>query len=62
MVFLLARSLILVVCTAASFLVLGRAPGAVTLRTRDVETEITCPCKASRDARARAVVVDREGA
>lgn len=58
MVLLLLRPLVLVVCTTASFLVLGRAPGAVTLRTRDVEVEIASPCKANRDAKARAVVLD----
>lgn len=49
----LARSLILVLCTGASFLVLGRAPGAVTLRTRDVETEIAASGKGGRDTRLR---------
>lgn len=55
----LARSLILAVCTASSFMVLGRAPGAVNLRTTDVETEIAGTCKASRDARLRPDWPDR---
>lgn len=59
MVVPLARSLILVICTASSFAVLGRAPGAVNLRTKDVETEIAGSCKAGRDARFRSGFLDR---
>ncbi len=48
----LARSLILIVCTGSAFVVLGRAPGAVNLRTRDIETAITAEGKQGRDRKA----------
>ena len=34
-------------------LVLGRAPGAVNLRTRDIETAITADGKAGRELKSR---------
>ncbi|HMO30312.1 hypothetical protein [Enterovirga sp.] len=37
---LLLRHLILLACTASAFTVNGRAPGAVSLRLRDLEAEI----------------------
>ncbi len=49
MILPLLRPLLLVLCTAASFLVLGRAPGAVSLRTRDIETVLTADGKTGRD-------------
>lgn len=46
------RTLILCGCTASAFLVLGRAPGAVNLRLRDIETSITVEGKTGRDKKA----------
>lgn len=43
------RSAILFSCTASTFLVLGRAPGAINLRLRDIETAITAEGKPGRD-------------
>lgn len=43
------RNLILFTCTASAFAVLGRAPGAITLRLRDIETAITADGKPGRD-------------
>jgi hypothetical protein len=47
------RTLLLVVCTGATMVVLGRAPGAVNLRTRDIETVIAADGKAGRDLKSR---------
>ena len=49
----LARPFLLVVCTLSAFVVLGRAPGAVNLRTRDIETVISAEGKAGRDLKSR---------
>lgn len=53
MLIALARPVLLVLCTAASFCVLGRAPGAVNLRTRDIEVAITAEGKPGRDLKSR---------
>lgn len=53
MILPLARSLVLFVCTLSSFAVLGRAPGAITLRTRDLEVEILAGGKAGREMKGR---------
>jgi hypothetical protein len=47
------RTLILVLCTGATMVVLGRAPGAVNLRTRDIETTISAEGKPGRDLKSR---------
>ncbi len=44
-----ARNLLLCMCTLSAFAVLGRAPGAVNLRLRDIETTIACDAKSGRD-------------
>ncbi|NNM73335.1 hypothetical protein [Enterovirga aerilata] len=49
----LQHTLILVLCTGATMVVLGRAPGAVNLRTRDIETAIAAEGKPGRDLRSR---------
>ncbi len=49
----LQRTFILVMCTAATMVVLGRAPGAVNLRTRDIETAIAAEGKPGRDLKSR---------
>ena len=49
----LSRSALLFVCTVSTFMVLGRAPGAVNLRTRDIETEIAAERKGGRDLKPR---------
>ncbi|MDB5558420.1 MAG: hypothetical protein JWQ36_1354 [Enterovirga sp.] len=49
----LRRTLILVLCTAATMVVLGRAPGAVNLRTRDIETAIAGETKTGRELKSR---------
>lgn len=36
-----ARGLILAACTASAFLVFGQAPGAVSLRTREIEAAVS---------------------
>lgn len=43
------RSLVLFGCTLSAFVVLGRAPGAITLRLRDIETVISTEGKNGRD-------------
>ena len=48
-----SRTTLLVVCTASAFVVLGRAPGAVNLRTRDIETVISADGKAGRELKSR---------
>lgn len=45
------RTLILLSCTLSAFVVLGRAPGAVSLRLRDIEAAITAEGKSGRDKR-----------
>jgi hypothetical protein len=55
----LTRTMILVLCTASTMLVLGRAPGAVNLRTRDIETTIAAEGRTARDAKARDAWLDR---
>jgi hypothetical protein len=45
--------LLLVLCTASTFVVLGRAPGAVNLRTRDIETVIAAEGRAGREIKSR---------
>ena len=58
----LARSFLLFVCTAASFAVLGRAPGAITLRTRDIEVAIAGQATGPSEARpARLGITRRTG-
>ena len=52
----LARTTLLFACTISTFLVLGRAPGAVNLRTRDIETEIAAERRSGRDQRLRLVL------
>lgn len=52
----LARSVILVVCAGCSLAVLGRAPGAVNLRTRDLETELAAESRHVRETRERAAL------
>jgi hypothetical protein len=49
----LQRTLLLVICTGATMVVLGRAPGAVNLRTRDIETAIAAEAKSGRDLKSR---------
>lgn len=51
----IARATLLFLCTLSTMAVLGRAPGAVNLRTRDIETEITAERRGSRDLRLRLV-------
>ena len=53
MILPLVRSLILFLCMLSSFAVLGRAPGAITLRTRDIEVEILAGGKGGREVRGR---------
>ena len=48
-----SRTVLLCVCTASAFVVLGRAPGAVNLRTRDIETVIAAEGKAGREIKSR---------
>ena len=47
------RTIILVMCTGATMAVLGRAPGAVNLRTQDIETAISATGKPGRYLKAR---------
>jgi hypothetical protein len=47
------RLLILTLCTAAAWTVSGRAPGAINLRTRDIETVISADGKAGRELKSR---------
>lgn len=51
MLLLSPRSVLLLLCTASAFMVLGRAPGAVSLRTRDLETSISTEGKTGREKR-----------
>ena len=51
MLVLSVRSFLLLLCTTSTFLVLGRAPGAVNLRTRDIESAISIEGKSGRDKR-----------
>jgi hypothetical protein len=44
-----SRNLILFACTASAFIVLGRAPGAISLRLRDIEAAISAEAKPGRD-------------
>lgn len=46
---LILRPLLLLICTASSFAVLGRAPAAVTLRTREIQAAIAAEGKSGRD-------------
>ena len=48
----LLRSLILFLCTASAFATSGRAPGAVQLRTRDIEAAIVADARCGRDGRS----------
>jgi hypothetical protein len=43
------RSLLLFLFTACAFIVMGRAPGAVQLRTREIEAAIAAEGRAGRD-------------
>lgn len=43
------RNVILFTCTVTAFMVLGRAPGAINLRLRDIETAISAEGKPGRD-------------
>jgi hypothetical protein len=43
------RHAILFGCTLSTFMVLGRAPGAINLRLRDIETAISSEAKLGRD-------------
>lgn len=49
------RFLLLFVCTASTFVVLGRAPAAVTPRTREIEAAIEREGKSGREKRAAIV-------
>jgi hypothetical protein len=53
-----SRPLLLVLCTASTFVVLGRAPGAVNLRTRDIETVIAAEGRAGREIKSSYVWFD----
>ncbi|MDB5591718.1 hypothetical protein [Enterovirga sp.] len=48
----LPRTLLLFLCTAAAFVTLGRAPGAVSLKTRDIEAAIQGEGRSGRDKRS----------
>ncbi|WP_375461650.1 hypothetical protein [uncultured Enterovirga sp.] len=48
----LSRTLLLFFCTVSAFVTLGRAPGAVSLKTRDIETLIQGEGRSGRDKRA----------
>ncbi|MBM0206174.1 hypothetical protein JNW90_26535 [Micromonospora sp. STR1s_5] len=50
-----SRPILLMLCTASTFVVLGRAPGAVNLRTSDIETVISADGKAGREIKSRYV-------
>lgn len=43
------RTLVLFGCTLSTFMVMGRAPGAINLRLRDIETVIAAEGKSGRD-------------
>jgi hypothetical protein len=43
------RHVIFVACTASALVTLGRAPGAINLRLRDIETAISIEAKVGRD-------------
>jgi hypothetical protein len=55
------RTVILVICTGATMVVLGRAPGAVNLRTRDIEAAIAAEGKPGRDLKSRYASQGRSG-
>lgn len=56
----LPRTILLFLCTVSAFVTLGRAPGAISLKTRDLETIINGEGRSGRDKRA-AVVVRQDG-
>ena len=45
------RFALLTLCTTSAFVVLGRAPGAVNLRTREIEFSIEAEGKSGRTKR-----------
>lgn len=45
------RILLLFLCTCSAYATLGRAPGAVNLRTREIESAIQAEGKPGRDKR-----------
>ena len=49
------RTFILCGCTLSAFLVLGRAPGAINLRLRDIETAICAEGKRDKKLAVRPV-------
>ncbi|HEV7873177.1 MAG TPA: hypothetical protein VGC68_00585 [Enterovirga sp.] len=54
-----ARHLGLFLVTAATFATSGKAPGAVQLRTREVETFIMAEGKTGRDLKAKSAWIER---
>jgi hypothetical protein len=56
---LLARHIGLLLVTAATFVASGKAPGAVQLRTREVETFIMAEGKTGRELKTRYAWIDR---
>ena len=51
MLVLSRRSALLLLCTITTFVTLGRAPGAINLRTREIEFAIGAEGKAGREKR-----------
>ena len=43
------RTLLLFLCTLCAYEVLGRTPGAISLRTRDMEVQLTAAGRPGRD-------------
>lgn len=58
----LPRSLLLLLCTIAAFVTLGRAPGPVQLKTRDLEIAIAGETRSGRDRRAMVIWLGGSGA
>jgi hypothetical protein len=55
----LRRETGLFLLVAIAFVTIGRAPGAVQLRTREVELFIQAQGKSSREMKARSAWIDR---
>ena len=55
-----ARQFGLLLVTAATFVASGKAPGAVQLRTREVETFIAAEGKTGRELKTRYAWIDRK--
>ena len=55
----LPRTFLLFLCTVSAFVTLGRAPGAINLKTRDLETIINSEGRTGRDKRAAIIRQDR---